>query len=62
MASIIATMSHTKHVNIRYKYVNYYVEDRFVKSFFKSAENDSDTLTKTLIDEKLEDISSFGNI
>ena len=27
MASNITTMSHTKHMDIRYKYVNEYVED-----------------------------------
>ena len=28
MASNITTTSHTKHVDIRYKYVNEYVEDK----------------------------------
>ena len=47
MASNIATTCHTKHVNIRYKYVNEYVKDGVVKIVFvKSADNDSDILTK----------------
>ena len=45
----ITTMCHTKHVDIRYKYVNEYVEDRVVKiGFVQSAENDSNILTKNL--------------
>ena len=44
MASNITTTSHTKHVDIRYKYVNKYVEDEVVKIVFvKSAENDNCT-------------------
>ena len=38
-------MSFTKHFDIKYKYVNEYVEDGIVKSIFvKSAENDSNIL------------------
>ena len=49
MASNITTSCHTKHVDIRYKYVNEYVEDRVVKIVFvMSAENDSNILTKNL--------------
>ena len=49
MASNITTTCHTKHVDIRYKYVNEYVEDGVVKIVFvKSADNDSDILTKNL--------------
>ena len=49
MATIIMTTSHTKHVDIPYKYVNVYVEDGIVKIIFaKSADNDSDILTKNL--------------
>ena len=49
MASNITTSNHTKHVDIRYKYVNEYVEDGTVKIIiFKSADNDSDVLTKNL--------------
>ena len=49
MASNIMTTSHTKHVDIQYKYVNEYVEDGIVKIIFvKSADNDSDILTKNL--------------
>ena len=74
MASNITTMSHTKHVDIRYKYINEYVEDRVVKIFIvKSAKNDSNILTKNLnvglhekltkkmIGEKLEENFRFGN-
>ena len=47
IASNITTTCHTKHVDIRYKYVNEYVEDGVVKIVFvKSADNDSDILTK----------------
>ena len=43
------TMSCTKHVDIWYKYVNEYVEDGIVEIIFiKSADNDSDILTKYL--------------
>jgi hypothetical protein len=49
MASNITTSNRTKHVDIRYKYVNEYVEDGTVKIIFvKSADNDSDVLTKNL--------------
>ena len=34
MASNITTTYHTKHMDIRYKYVNEYVEDRVVKIVF----------------------------
>ena len=47
MASNISTMSHTKHTDVRYKYVNDYVKNDVIKIIFnKSAENESDTLTK----------------
>ena len=49
MARNIMTISHTKHVDIQYKYVNEYVEDGIVMIIFvKSAENDNDILTKNL--------------
>ena len=49
MASNITTTSHTKHIYIKYKYVNGYVEDWVVKTIFvKSADNDSNILTKNL--------------
>ena len=52
VASNITTTSHTKHVDIWYKYVNEYVEDGIVKIIFvKSADNDSDILTKNLSTE-----------
>ena len=44
--NVIAT-SHTKHMDIRYKYVNEYRKDSIVKIvFLQSAENDSNVLTK----------------
>ena len=52
MASNIMTMSHTKHVDIRYKYVNEHVEDGIVKLIFvKSPDNDSNILIKNIIAE-----------
>ena len=49
MASNITTTSCTKHVDIRYKYVNEYVEHEVVKIVFvKSAENDSNIITKNV--------------
>ena len=49
MASNITTMCCTKHVDIRCKYVNEYVEDGVVKIVFvNSADNDSGILTKNL--------------
>ena len=49
MDSNIFTTSHTKHVDIKYKYLNEYVEDRIVKIIFvKTTENDSNILTKNL--------------
>ena len=48
MVSNITTTSYTKHVDIRYKYVNEYVEDVIVKIvFIQLNENDSNLLTKT---------------
>ena len=47
MSSNITTTCHKKHVDIRDKYVNEYVEDGVVMIVFvKSAENDCDILTK----------------
>ena len=65
MANNITTMCCTKHVDIRYKYVNEYVEDRVVKIVFvKSAESDSNILTKNLSVElhEKQDVPSFKNI
>ena len=57
MASNITTTCHTRHFDIRYKYVNECVKDRVVKIVFvKFADNDSDILTKTFstkVHEKL---------
>ena len=48
MASNITPTWSTKHVNIRYKYVNKYVEDRVVKIIFvKYADNVGNILTKS---------------
>ena len=47
MVGNITNTSHTKHVDICYKYANDYVEDGIVKIIFaKSADNNSDILTK----------------
>ena len=75
MASNVTTTSHTKHKDIRYKYVNKYVEGRVVKIIFvESADNKSNILTKNLIaylhekhsekmvGKKLKDVLSFKNI
>ena len=75
MASDLTTTSYMKHVNIRCMHLNEYVEDGLVETIFtKSAENDSNILTKNLgaelhkkhskkmLGEKLEGVSSFGNI
>ena len=49
MASNITTISCTKHMDIRYKYVNECVEQGIVQIIFvKSADNDSNILTKNL--------------
>ena len=49
MVSSISASSHTKHVDIRYKYVTKYVEDGIVKIvFMKSSDNVGNILTKNL--------------
>ena len=49
IACNITTKSCTKHVDIRYKYANKYVEDGMVKIVFvNSAENDNNILTHHL--------------
>ena len=49
MGNKITTMLCTKHVDIRHKNVDEYVEDEEVKiDFVKSADNDSNFLTKNL--------------
>ena len=48
--SNITSTCNTKHVDIRYKYVNEYIEDRVVKIIFvDSADNDRNILTKNLV-------------
>ena len=44
--SNIMTMSHTKHVDTIYMYVNEYVESDIVKIVLKSAKNDIDIFKK----------------
>ena len=47
IASSITTMPHIKHVDIRYEYVNEYIEDRVVKIVFvKLAKNGGVILKK----------------
>ena len=49
MTSSEIIMSHTKHVDIKYEYVNEYVKDGEVKIILvKFAKNDSDILKKDL--------------
>ena len=49
MANNVTTSNRTKHVDVRYRYVNEFVEDGFVKIVFvRSEENDSDGFTKNL--------------
>ena len=41
------TRQRTKHIDVRYKYVNEFVEDGVIKiQFLKSEDNDADVLTK----------------
>ena len=55
MESNITTAPHTKHMDVSYKYVNEFVENRVVKIIFvKSAENDNNISTKTLCAELYE--------
>ena len=52
MASNIITMPHTKQVDIRYKYVNEYVDDGVIKIIFvESTDNDSHNPKKNLCAE-----------
>ena len=61
MASNISTTSHTKHVDIRYKYVNEYVEDGAAKiTIVQSVENDSNILTNNVNAELHEKHSKNG--
>ena len=72
MASNITTMPCTKHMDIRYKNVNEYIEDGVAKIVFaKFADNDNAILTKYLsaelhekhskkmVGEKLSNVPSF---
>ncbi len=48
-AQNVTTTSQTRHVDIRYKFINKYVEDGIVKIIFvKSKENDADIFIKNL--------------
>ena len=49
MANNITITSHIKNVDIRYKYLNAFVEDLVIEIIFvKTTENDSNILTKNL--------------
>jgi hypothetical protein len=49
MTKNITTTGRSKHVDIRYKFVTEYIEDGIIKVIFvKSADNDSDIMTKNL--------------
>ena len=49
IARCITTTSHTKHMDIRYKYVHEYIESIVIKIVFvKSADNDNSIITKNL--------------
>ena len=49
MTKNITTTGCSKHVDIRYKFVTEYIEDGIIKVIFvKSADNDSDIMTKNL--------------
>ena len=49
---IISATSHTKHIDIRYKYMNEYVEDWKAEIvILKSAENNSKVLSKNLSED-----------
>ena len=75
MANDITTTCHTKHVDIRYKYVNEYVVDGVVNIvFLRSADDDNNILTKNLsaephemhsrkvMGEKSQDVVSFKKL
>ena len=52
ITSNVITISHTKHVVMRYKYINEYVEDGIIEIIFvNSAGNDSNIFTKHLSTE-----------
>jgi hypothetical protein len=55
MANNISTSPRTKHIDVRYRYVNEFIEDGIIKVVFvKTAENDSDGFTKNLNGELYE--------
>ena len=55
MSKNVTTTSRTKHVDIRYKYVNKYVEDGVIKILFvKSENNETDGMTNNLGGEQYE--------
>ena len=55
MSKNISTSNCTKHVDIRTKYVNEYVEDGIIKIIFvQSGNNDSDIMTKNVSDDLLD--------
>ena len=55
MSKNISTSNRTKHVDIRTKYVNEYVEDGIIKIIFvQSSDNDSDIMTKNVSGDLLD--------
>ncbi len=49
MTKNITTTGHSKHVDIHYEFVTEYIEDGIIKVIFvKSADDDSDIMTKNL--------------
>ncbi len=55
MSKNISTSNRTKHVDIRTKYVNEYVEDGIIKIIFvQSGNNDSDIMTKNVSGDLLD--------
>ena len=52
MSKNVNLMGHSKHIDVRTKYVNEYVEDGVLKIVYvKSEENDADIFTKNLRSE-----------
>jgi hypothetical protein len=52
MTENTATTGRTKHVDIRYRFVNEYVEDKFIEIIFvRTEDNDADVFTKNVSGE-----------
>eukprot|EP00980_Cylindrotheca_fusiformis_P025025 scaffold12934_cov105-Cylindrotheca_fusiformis.AAC.1 len=55
MAENVSVSPRTKHIDVRYKFVNEFVEDGFIQIIFvRSEENDADLFTKNLGGELFE--------